>query len=69
MESLVPTWEQKPPTLQELRRWVAPLVAGNRQVAPLIAHNMKRRFRPVATARQVGRKVKGMVKGSQKSRN
>ena len=63
MESLVPTWEQKPPTLQELRRWVAPLVAGNRQVAPLIANNMRRRFRPVAQARQAYQRVGRMVKG------
>ena len=69
MESLVPTWEEKPPTLKELRQWVAPLVAGNQQVAPLIAHNMKRRFRPVAMARQVGRKVSQKFKGSQKSRS
>ena len=63
MESLVPTWEQKPPTLQELRRWVAPLVAGNRQVAPLIAQNMRPRFRPVVKVRQMGRRVGRMVKG------
>ncbi len=61
MDSLAPTWEENPPTLKELRQWVAPLVAGNQQVAPLIAHNMKRRFRPVAMVRQWGRKVKGKV--------
>ena len=63
MDSLVPTWEEKPPSLKELRQWVAPLVAGNQSVAPLIAHNMKRRFRPVAAARQVGRRVKGKFRG------
>jgi myo-inositol-1(or 4)-monophosphatase len=62
MDSLVPTWDEKAPTLKELRQWVAPLVAGNQQVAPLVAHNMKRRLRPVATARQWGRRVKGVVK-------
>lgn len=67
MESLVPTWEANPPTLKELRQWVAPLVAGNQQVAPLIAHNMKRRFRPVAMARQWGRRVKGKIKRNRKS--
>ena len=66
MDSLVPTWDEKPPTLKELRQWVAPLVAGNQQVAPLIAHNMQARFRPVAKVRQVVRKVKGMVKGKSK---
>ena len=45
MESLAPKWEEKPPTLKELRHWVAPMVAGNRQVAPLIAYNLRRRFR------------------------
>ena len=64
MDSLVPTWDEKPPTLKELRQWVAPLVAGNQQVAPLIANNMQRRFRPVAQLREVGRKVKGRVGGN-----
>ena len=68
MDSLVPTWEEKPPTLKELRQWVAPLVAGNQQVAPLIAHNMQARFRPVAKIRQAARKVKGMVKGKRTSK-
>ena len=68
MDSLVPTWEEKPPTLKELRQWVAPLVAGNQTVAPLIAHNMKRRFRPVAVARQVGRKARQKLKGSNANR-
>ena len=44
LESLVPSWEDKPPSLKELRRWAAPLVAGNQKVAPLIADNMRRRF-------------------------
>ena len=66
MDSLAPAWEDKPPTLKELRRWVAPLVAGNRQVAPLIAHNMKRRFRPVALARQVGGRVKRKIEAKRK---
>jgi myo-inositol-1(or 4)-monophosphatase len=45
LESLVPAWETRPPSMKELRRWVAPLVAGNRQVAPLIAHSIRPRFR------------------------
>ncbi|MYC31030.1 MAG: inositol monophosphatase [Chloroflexi bacterium] len=63
MDSLVPTWNEKPPTLKELRQWVAPLVAGNHQVAPLVAHNMHSRFRPVAKLKQAGRKAWGKVKG------
>ena len=66
MDSLVPTWEEKPPTLPELRRWVAPLVAGNRQVAPLVAHNMRTRFRPLVKARQVGRRTVRAIKGRQR---
>ena len=62
MESLVPTWEEKPPSLKELRRWVAPLVAGNHQVAPLIANNMHPRFRPVAKLRQVSRQLSRQLK-------
>jgi myo-inositol-1(or 4)-monophosphatase len=45
LESLVSTWEDRPPDLKELRRWTVPLVAGNQQVAPMIASNMHRRFR------------------------
>ena len=45
LESLVPTWEEKPPSLKELRGWVAPLVAGNQRVAPLIANNLHHRSR------------------------
>ena len=44
LESLVPSWEDKPPSVKELRGWAAPLVAGNQKVAPLIADNMRRRF-------------------------
>ena len=44
MECLVPSWEEKTPTMKELRGWTAPLVAGNQKVAPVIAENVKRRF-------------------------
>ena len=44
IECLVPNWEEKPPSMKELRSWVFPLVAGNQKVAPLIADNVKRRF-------------------------
>ena len=58
MDSLVPTWEQKPPTLKELRQWVAPLVAGNEHVAPLVATNLRSRFRPLATMRRRYRQLR-----------
>ena len=58
MDSLVPNWDEKPPSIKELRKWVAPLVAGNRHLAPLIAHNMRPRFRPAAKLRQWSRKLK-----------
>ena len=44
MECLIPSWEEKTPTMKELRGWTAPLVAGNQKVAPMIADNVKRRF-------------------------
>ncbi len=47
MDSLVPTWDEQPPTLDELRKWVAPLVAANPTLAPLIAHNLRQRRRPL----------------------
>ena len=47
MESLVPGWEEKPPTMADLRKWVAPLVAANPTLAPLIANNLHQRRRPV----------------------
>ena len=55
MDSLVPTWDEKPPTMDELRKWVAPLVAANPTLAPLIAHNLHQRRRPL---RRVARVVK-----------
>lgn len=66
MESLVSTWQQGPPTLKELRGWTAPLVAGNRQVAPLIAQNLRPRFRLASRLRRVGRRVAAIGKGKPK---
>ena len=58
LDSLVPAWDEKPPSLKELRRWVAPLVAGNPDLAPLIAHNLRPRFRPVVQAKRLARKLR-----------
>ena len=58
MESLVPTWREKPPTMKELRGWVAPLVAGNQQVAPLVASNLRRRFYLGTTLRRLSRRLR-----------
>ncbi len=44
IDSFVPSWDEKTPTMKELRAWVAPLVAGNHHLAPLIANNVRRRF-------------------------
>ena len=57
LESLVPTWESKPPSLKELRSWMAPLIAGNRQVAPMIAANIRPRFRPLAKLGRYSQKL------------
>ena len=58
LESLVPNWEAKTPSLKELRKWVAPLVAGNQQVAPLMAENIRSRFRPLAKLRHFSRRLR-----------
>ena len=58
LESLVPNWETQPPSLKDLRRWVAPLVAGNRQVAPLITHSIRPRFRLSAKLRRLWRPIR-----------
>jgi myo-inositol-1(or 4)-monophosphatase len=57
MDSLVPSWNEKPPTLKELRQWVAPLVAGNQHVAPLVANNLQTRFRPLVSVRRKYRQL------------
>ncbi len=57
MGSLVPSWEERPPSLKQLRGRVWPLVAGNRQLAPLIANSIRRRFRPLAQLKRLWRKV------------
>jgi hypothetical protein len=62
LESLVPTWEDKPPSLKELRHWMAPLVAGNRQVAPLIADSLRRRSRLPDKVRQLSRLLTSSLK-------
>ncbi len=58
LNSLVPEWDEKPPSLKELRRWVAPLVAGNPDLAPLIAHNLRPRFRPAVQAKRLAGKFR-----------
>ena len=55
IESFVPSWEEKTPTMKELRAWVAPLVAGNHHLAPLIANNVRRRFSLKAKLRPLAR--------------
>ena len=55
IDSFVPSWDEKTPTMKELRAWVAPLVAGNHNLAPLIANNVRRRFSLRAKLRPVTR--------------
>ncbi len=66
MESFVPTWQEKTPTLKELRRWVAPLVVGNNKVAPLLAANLRSRFYPMAKIRRITRRFHWPKKKQQK---
>lgn len=58
LESVAPNWDEKPPTMAELRQWVAPLVAANPTLAPLIAHNLHQRRRIM---RRIARSVKKAV--------
>ncbi len=62
MTSLVPGWDEKPPTMADLRKWVAPLVAANPTLAPLIANNLHQRRRPV---RRIVRGFKKAMGGAQ----
>ena len=62
IDSFVPTWDEKTPTMKELRAWVAPLVAGNNHLAPLIANNVRRRFSLRAKLRPVVRALRGNSK-------
>ncbi len=59
LDSLVPSWEEKTPTMKELRAWVAPIVAGNHNLAPLIANNVRRRFSLKARLRPLARALRG----------
>ncbi len=59
IDNFVPSWDEKTPTMKELRAWVAPLVAGNRHLAPLIANNVRRRFSLRAQTRRLARRLQG----------
>ena len=67
IDSFVPSWDKKTPTMKELRAWTAPLVAGNRHLAPLIANNVKRRFSLKAKLRPLARALRGKKKGQGRS--
>ena len=58
MGCLVPSWEEKTPTMKELRGWMAPLVVGNQKVAPMIADNVKRRFSLKSQIRKLTRPLR-----------
>ena len=45
--------------MKELRAWVAPIVAGNHNLAPLIANNVRRRFSLKARLRPLARALRG----------
>ena len=67
MDSYVPSWDEKTPTMKELRAWVAPLVAGNAHLAPLIANNVRRRFSLRAKLRPLARALRRRRTGSGKN--
>jgi myo-inositol-1(or 4)-monophosphatase len=58
LESTVPSWDEKTPTMKELRAWMAPLVAGNKQLAPLVANSVRRRFSLKAQVRKLVRPLR-----------
>ena len=58
VESLTPSWDQKTPTMKELRNWTAPMVAGNKQLAPLVANNVRRRFSLQGQAKRLLRRIR-----------
>ena len=58
LDSIAPQWDEKPPTMAELRQWVAPLVAANPTLAPLIANNLHPRRRII---RRLVRNIKKAV--------
>jgi len=65
MGCLVPSWEEKTPTMKELRGWIAPLVVGNQKVAPMIADNVKRRFSLSSQIRTLTRPLRRRKKKSE----
>ena len=67
LDSLIPAWETRQPSIKSLRGWIAPLVAGNQQVAPLLAHNLKQRFRLMPKLRSATRRLRRAVKPRQGS--
>ena len=62
LESVAPGWDAGAPTMGELRRWVAPLVAANPTLAPLVAHNLHLRRRPLRQAVRRVKRALGRVK-------
>ena len=58
LDSLVPSWDEKTPTMKELRGMTAPLVAGNKHLAPLVANNVRSRFSLKAKLRPLVRVVR-----------
>ena len=43
LTTLGPSWENGPPTIQDIRGWRAPVIAGNPQSAPFVAARLRRR--------------------------
>jgi len=55
---LGPSWESGPPSLNEIRNWTSPLIAGSSQVAPFVAANLQGRRTPLsARFRRLVRKL------------
>ena len=52
---LGPSWESGPPRLKEVRQWTAPLIAGNGEVVPTVAANLRSRH-------PLSRRVSGLIR-------
>tara|TARA_B110000014_G_scaffold223000_1_gene180455 strand:+ start:1624 stop:2559 length:936 start_codon:yes stop_codon:yes gene_type:complete len=57
IESLYPLWNNNPPTIRQLRNWVAPIVAGNSSLAPLISQNITNKFQPISKITTWSKKI------------
>ena len=69
MGSLYPDYYQGSPTFKQLRNWIGPLIGGNRQLAPLIGHSIRRNTSIRSVVKMLWLKCRRIVAKRTKSRN